>query len=137
MDDDQADTSPLGVRRLPRRAIMAHAVPHFACSEQRQVRRWTRQAARHADPVRARWHLRARCIPLDQREVSQIPAGASSGAQGFAGKLLLCYKRGMQSSIEEDWIFRFWSRKKEKGRRIESSSRRASFSHIVKLLRLS
>src|SRR5438128_568888 len=53
MDDDQADTSPLGVRRLPRRAIMARTVPHFACSEQRQVKRWTRQAARHADPVRA------------------------------------------------------------------------------------
>src|SRR5207237_3383792 len=53
MDDDQADTSPLGVRRLPRRAIMARVVPHFTCSEQRQVKRWTRQAARHADPVRA------------------------------------------------------------------------------------
>src|SRR6266508_2624656 len=53
MDDDQANTSPLGVRRLPRRAIMARAVPHFACSEQRQVKRWTRQAARHANPVRA------------------------------------------------------------------------------------
>src|SRR6266540_1151991 len=53
MAGNQTDTSPLEVRRLSRRAIMAHAVPHFACSEQRQVRRWTRQAARHADPVRA------------------------------------------------------------------------------------
>src|SRR5438128_8946033 len=52
MIDDLTDTPPLGIRRLPRRTIMAFTVPHFACSEQRQVRRWTRQATRHADPVR-------------------------------------------------------------------------------------
>ena len=34
MAGDQADTPPLGVRRLPRRAIMARTVPHFACSGQ-------------------------------------------------------------------------------------------------------
>src|SRR6266542_5026029 len=83
----------------------------------------------------ARRHLRTRCVPLDQRGVSQIPAGASSGAQGFAGKLLLCYKRDMQSSIERDRIFRFWfwGKRKKKGRRIGSSSEGVFFPHIVKL----
>ena len=34
MAGDQANTPPLGVRRLPRRAIMACTVPHFAYSGQ-------------------------------------------------------------------------------------------------------
>ena len=33
MAGDQAATPPLGIRRLPRRTIMAHTVPHFACSD--------------------------------------------------------------------------------------------------------
>ena len=80
---------------------MAHAESYFACSEQRQVRGWTRQAACHAAPARARRASRPRCVPLDQQGVSQIPAGASGEARGFHSKLGSPYKRGMQCSMGE------------------------------------
>src|SRR5438128_3980081 len=77
MDDDQTDTLPLGIRRLSRRTIIALTVSHFACSEQRQVKRWTRQAARHADPVRAcKGHASTSergAFPLTSRESARFP----------------------------------------------------------------
>src|SRR5438132_11787854 len=91
MVNDQTDTPPLGIRRLPRRTIMALTVPHFACSEQRQVKRWTRQAARHADPVRAcKGHAgtsKRGAFPLTSGESARFPLEPRAKREASAASL--------------------------------------------------
>src|SRR5207247_305034 len=104
MVNDQTDTTPLGIRRLPRRTIVALAVPHFACSEQRQVRRWTRQAARHADPVRAcKGHAGTSeqgASPLTSGESARFPLGPRAERQASPASFCTLYKRSTQCSMK-------------------------------------
>src|SRR6266508_6114611 len=108
MVDDQTDTPPLGIRRLPRRNIMALTVPHFACSEQRQVRRWTRQAARHADPVRAcKGHAGTSeqgASPLTSGESARFPLEPRAERQASPASFCALYKKSTQCSMKGDWI---------------------------------
>src|SRR5438045_8338106 len=102
MVNDRTDTTPLGIRRL--------AVPHFACSEQRQVKRWTRQAARHADPVRAcKGHAGTSeqgAFPLTSGESARFPLEPRAEREASPASFCTLYKRSTQCSMKGD--FGFW-----------------------------
>src|SRR6266540_6544627 len=85
------------------RTIVALIVSHFACSEQRQVRGWTRQVTRHANPVRAcKGHAGTSergAFPLTSGESARFPLEPRAEREASPASFCTLYKRGLQGSV--------------------------------------